>query len=210
MSPFRLIAGLLAVSAFAADGSLDTLLKKVESRYNHAKTLQVIFNEQYTPPASAPRTESGVLMLRKPGLMRWDYTRPKGKQFVGDGKYLWLYTPDQNRAEKMAMKESDDMRAPLAFLLGKLNFNKEFRNLKARPDSGGTRITAEPKTDNLPYSHVEFVVTPDFRIQEVKVTGFDQSILEFTFSQEQLDPAFNSNLFEFRLPPGATLEDAGQ
>jgi len=149
-------------------------------------------------------------MLRKPGRMRWDYTRPKGKQFVGDGKYLWLYTPDQNRAEKMAVKESDDMRAPLAFLLGKLNFSKEFRNLKGTSEGADTRVTADPKTDNLPYSHVEFVVTPDYRIREVKVTGFDQSVLEFTFSQEQLDPPFNANLFEFRLPPGATLEDAGQ
>jgi len=36
------------------------------------------------------------------------------------------------------------------FLLGKLNFEKEFRNLHARPEGTGTRITAEPKTGNLP------------------------------------------------------------
>ena len=38
------------------------------------------------------------------------------------------------------------------------------------------RITAEPKTDNLPYSAVEFVVAPDQHIKVVKVTGFDRSI----------------------------------
>ena len=210
MSPIRLSIGLLAVSLFAADAQLDSLLKTVESRYNRAKTLQVLFHEEYTPPGKPVRTESGTLMLRKPGKMRWEYSQPKGKQFVADGKFLWLYTPADQRAEKMKVQESDDMRAPLAFLLGKLNFQKEFRNLASRPENGGTRVTAEPKTDNLPYSAVEFVVVPDGRIREVKVTGFDKSLLVFTFDTEQLNPALDSKLFQFQLPKGATLVEAGQ
>ena len=210
VSVFRLIVGLLAVSAFAADAQLDALLKNVETRYNKAKTLQVLFTEQYTPPRSPSRTESGQLMLRKPGRMRWDYLQPKGKLFVGDGKYLWLYTPSENRVEKMKLQESDDMRAPLAFLLGKLHFDKEFSNLQAKPDGSDTRITAAPKSDTLPYSAVEFVVTPESRIREVKVTGFDKSTLDFTFDQEKVDPPLDSKLFQFQMPPGAHLEESGQ
>jgi outer membrane lipoprotein carrier protein len=206
----RLGLGLLAVSGFAADAGLSALLAKVETRYNKAKTLEVLFIETYTPPGTAPRTESGKLLLRKPGRMRWDYQQPKGKLFVSDGKILWLYTPLDNRAEKMKLKESEDMRAPLAFLLGKLNFEKEFRNLHARADGGGTRISAEPKTDNLPYSAVEFVVTPEFRIREVKVTGFDQSILAFVFDQEKMDPALDAQLFQFKPPLGAKVVEEEQ
>ncbi len=210
VSLFRLSVGLLAVLTFAAESPLNTLLKKVEDRYNRAKTLQVIFTEQYTPPRSATRTEGGVLMLRKPGRMRWDYTNPKGKLWVYDGKNHWLYTPSDNLVEKMKLQESDDMRAPLAFLLGKLHFDKEFRNIHAKPDGSDTRITAEPKSDNLPYSEVEFVVTPDYRIREVKVTGFDRSVLAFTFDQEKLDPPLDAKLFQFQMPQGARLEESGQ
>ncbi len=78
-----------------------------------------------------------MLMLRKPGRMRWDYSQPTGKLFVSDGKFLWLYTPAENRVEKMKLQETDDMRAPLAFLLGKLHFDKEFRNLQGT--AGGSR-----------------------------------------------------------------------
>lgn len=202
--------GLLAVSAFAADAQLESLLKNVENRYNKAKTLQVLYSEQYTPPRSPSRTETGLLMLRKPGRMRWDYSQPKGKLFVGDGKFLWLYTPADNRVEKMKVQESDDMRAPLAFLLGKLHFDKEFSNLQAKPEGADTRITAAPKTDTLPYSAVEFVVTPDYRIRQVKVTGFDKSTLDFSFDQEKVDPALDSKLFQFQMPPGAHLEESGQ
>jgi len=207
--------GVLAVSAVAGDASLDGLLKGVETRYNRAKTLQVLFHEEYTPPGPgggpARRSESGRLMLRKPGRMRWDYSQPKGKLFISDGKDMWLYTPAENRVEKMKLQESDDMRAPLAFLLGKLNFEKEFRNLQARPDGAGagTRITAEPKSANLPYSAVEFVVTAENRIREVKVTGFDNSILDFTFDEESLDPPLDGKLFQFLAPPGAEVVEGG-
>jgi outer membrane lipoprotein carrier protein len=195
------------VSAFAGQPEpLNRLLKSVENRYNHARTLQVLFREQYTPPGSPGRVESGTLALRKPGRMRWDYEKPKGKLFVSDGKNLWLYTPADNRVEKMKLQESEDMRAPLAFLLGKLNFDKEFRNMQARPEGDGMRITAEPASDKLPYSRVEFVVSSGSIIREVKVTGYDRSILEFTFQQEKMDPPLDSKLFRFQPPPGAVVE----
>jgi outer membrane lipoprotein carrier protein len=198
------------VSAFASDPALDALLKGVETRYNSAKTLQVLFHEDYTPPGRAKRSESGRLALRKPGKMRWDYDQPKGKLFISDGKSLWLYTPDENRAEKMKLKESDDMRAPLAFLLGKLDFSKEFRNLQGKLEGTDTRIVAEPKTETLPYSAVDFLVASDRHIKAVKVTGFDHSLLEFRFDQEMVDPPLNAKLFQFQAPKGAQLVEAGQ
>src|SRR5208283_5375881 len=107
VSLLRLGIGLLAVSALAADPGLDKLLKSVENRYNKAKTLQVLFNETYTPQGKPQRSESGTLMLRKPGRMRWEYSQPKGKLFVSDGKSLWLYTPADNRAERMKLQDTD-------------------------------------------------------------------------------------------------------
>jgi outer membrane lipoprotein carrier protein len=198
------------VSAFAADPGLDKLLKGVENHYNKAKTLQVLFNESYTPQGKPSRSESGTLMLRKPGRMRWEYSQPKGKLFVSDGKALWLYTPSDNRAEQMPLKDSEDMHAPLAFLLGRLSFDKDFRNLQARADGALTRITAEPKTDNLPYTAVEFLVGADAQIREVKVTGFDNSVLDFHFDGEKVDPPLGAKLFEFQAPAGAEVVEGEQ
>lgn len=208
VSPVRLLMCLLPVSLYAAVPDLPSLLKAVESRYNRAQTLQVTFHESYTAPGQPRRAESGTLLLRKPGRMRWDYTSPQGKLFVSDGKMMWLYTPSDNQVEKMKLKESDDMRAPLAFLLGRLHFDKEFRNIQAQPAAGGTLITAEPKTDTLPYTRVAFVVDPDDVIRRVRVTGYDQSILEFEFDQEKLNPPLEARLFRFQMPPGAQLVEA--
>ncbi len=150
-------------------------------------------------------TESGTLRLRKPGRMRWDYTDPAGKLFLADGKSIYLYTPASNQVEKMKMKESEDMRVPLAFLLGKLNFEKEFRDFETREEEGLTWITGKPRSDNLPYTKVAFAISPDFRIHRVQVTGYDRSITDFAFSEEKLNPPMDGKVFRFQLPTGAKL-----
>jgi len=198
------------VSAFAADTGLNDLLKSVQDRYNHAKTLQVLFKEQYTAPGKLAHTETGLLMLRRPGRMRWDYNQPKGKFVVSDGSALWVYNPTENTAEKESLKQTEDMRAPMAFLLGKLNFQKDFRNIQGKPEGADLRITAQSATDSLPYSAVEFVVTHDSHIKEVKVTFFDNGILDLVFDQERVDPPLDPKLFQFHLPPGAHLVDGVQ
>lgn len=198
------------MSAIAGDAKLDTLLRGVETRYNRAKTLQVLFQEDYTPPGKGRLTDRGILMLRKPLRMRWDYSQPAGKLVVSDSKSLWVYTPDDHHVQRLPLQESDDMRAPLAFLLGKLDFDKEFKNLQARPEGADTRIVAEPKTDKMPYSEVQFLVTRDCRIREVKGTLFDGAVLDFIFDQERLEPTLDPKLFQFVMPKGSVLVEAGQ
>ena len=125
---------LACLSLQAAEPDLNKLLKGVEEHYNRAKTLQVHFVESYTVQGRARKSESGELTLRKPGRMRWDYTAPSGKLFISDGKDVYLYTPEAHRVEKTKLRASDDMRAPLAFLLGKLDFAKDFRDFEFQPE----------------------------------------------------------------------------
>lgn len=194
--------------AVAADGPAERVLKEVERRYNRAATLEVGFSETYSGPSRAPRTERGTLYLRKPGRMRWDYTSPAGKLFISDGKNLYLYVPGSN-PEKMKLKETEDMRAPLAFLLGKLNFEKEFQNIEVKPEGIDMLITAEPKTGNLPYSKVEFAVSATFEIHKLRIHNLDQSILDFAFESEKLNPPLANSLFQFRAPPGTQMVEGG-
>jgi len=189
----------------AADDLLNQALKGLQDRYNHAKTLQVSFNETYTVQGRPHQSEGGTLTLRRPGRMRWDYTTPAGKLFVSDGKDVFLYTPDSKRVEKMPLKESEDWRAPLAFLLGKLDFQREFRDIQLKPNGATYIITAKAKSDKLPYEDVRITTTPDYTITNLVVTGQDQSVLTFAFANEKLNPVVNDAIFKFQMPAGATL-----
>jgi outer membrane lipoprotein carrier protein len=191
----------------AADADLNTLLKGVEQHYNRAKTLQLHFVESYMVQGRARKSESGELTLRKPGRMRWDYTAPAGKLFVSDGKDVYLYTPEANRVERTKLKASDDMRAPLAFLLGKLDFAKDFRDFEIKPQGAAYLITAKAKSDIL-YEKIQMLVTADYQIQRLVIDGQDLSILTFELEGEKLNPPVNDALFKFQMPAGATLVDA--
>lgn len=201
------LAVLLCLLEFCASAQVDlkALLKGVETRYNKAKTLEVQFNESYTGAGGPRQSESGKLTLRKPGRMRWDYSAPAGKLFVSDGKQVYLYNPEMKRVERMPLKESEDMRAPLAFLLGKLDFSKEFRDFQVKPEGSDYRVTAGAKSDRLPYERIEMLVTPGFVIKKLVVNGRDQSILTFEFDQEKLNPPVDDSRFHFQAPAGATI-----
>jgi outer membrane lipoprotein carrier protein len=193
--------------SLADDAGLKQMLKNVEDRYNHAQTLQIGFSEAYTAQGKARKPETGTLYLRKPGRMRWQYTTPAGKLFLSDGKFLYLVVPDSKRVQKMKSKESEDMRAPLAFLLGRLHFQHDFQNFQTRPEGADTWITADPKSPDLAYTKIEFEVTPQYEIRRVRATGQDRSVLDFRFDEEKLNPQIDSRLFQFELPPGSILEE---
>jgi outer membrane lipoprotein carrier protein len=138
---------LFAIPALAAQGNLEGLLKTIEDRYNRSQSLKLNFSETYAGSGRPAQTESGVLYLRKPLRMRWEYNSPAGKVFLSDGKDVFQYLPDDHQATKSKLKQSDDMRAPLAFLLGKLDFRKEFKSFETSEDPVGTWIIAAPKSD---------------------------------------------------------------
>jgi outer membrane lipoprotein carrier protein len=196
---------LWALPAAAADADLPAMLKNVEQRYNRIQSLQVSFNQSYKGQGPQRKPESGELFLRKPGRMRWDYATPEGKFFLCDAKYFYYFSPNTGRAEKMKLQEADDLRAPLAFLLGKLNFTKDFAGFEAKPAGDVTVVTAAPKSDKLPYRQVEFDVTNSFQIKRMVITGQDSSIMEFRFGEEKINPKLTDSMFKFKLPAGAEL-----
>lgn len=204
------LAALLCLAAQTAavdNAGVARILKGVEQRYNASRTLEVAFEQTTRGGSQSRRVESGVLSLRKPGKMRWDYRAPEGKLFLSDGKHIYFYSPSARRAEKLKLSEADDLRAPLAFLLGRLDFSRDFRAFEWSAEGDDTRIKALPKSDRLPYSAVEFIVTSSRRIRWLSVLGRDQMVLEFRFDGEKLNPPLAASLFRFEIPPGSEFVD---
>jgi outer membrane lipoprotein carrier protein len=206
---FRVAALWVIVSMIsqAEPATSDQLIRDIESRYNRARTLSVQFVENYEVMGHARPPESGTLTLRKQGKMRWDYNRPKGKLVISDGKTVYLYTSGDNRVEKMPVRDTEDMRAPLAFLLGHLDLRKEFRDFTVQPGDGGDWLGATAKNDRVPYERVQMLIGAQGVIGQLKVLGRDGSTVGFVFSGEQLNPAVANALFRFTVPPGAQLVD---
>ena len=199
----------LAVGALPADQQPDlrSTLKGVEDRYNKIQTLQAKFTES-TTSRGRTRSDSGTLYLRKKGKMRWEYA--SGMLFVSDGKFIYSYYPEEHRSEKLSMKETDDMRAPLAFLLGDVNFDRDFGEYRSKTQDNGLLITALPKSDKFPYTEVTFLVAADARIRRLEVKLQTGDLIVFTFEGEKTNPLLTEALFQFTPPKGTELDDLTQ
>jgi outer membrane lipoprotein carrier protein len=206
----RFILALLLGPAYllATAPSADTLIKQVQDRYNNIRTLSVNFVETYSLLGHRRPPETGTLTLRKQGKMRWDYTRPAGKLFISDGKTVYLYTAADNRVEKVPLKDTEDMRVPLAFLLGKLDMKKEFRDFTVSEGEGGSWLKAAAKSDRVPYKTMEMLIGLNGSVRQLKVAGRDESLLTYTFQDEKLNPPVADATFHFTVPPGAQVVDA--
>jgi outer membrane lipoprotein carrier protein len=202
-----LALALGVATLWAADSAEDRLIRQVEQRYNSARTLRVHFVEEFSAGGRARPAESGVLTLQKQGRMRWDYDQPPGKLFVLDGKNIYLYTAADNRVEKMSLRSTEDMRAPLAFLLGHLDLKKEFRSFRTHPGEGGEWLEAEAKNDRVPYQTIALLIENNGTIREVKISGRDGSSMIFHFRNEVLNPEVDAKIFRFVPPPGAEVVD---
>ncbi len=201
-------AWILSVPALAAASDLTTILREVENRYNRARSLEVFFEQSYKGQGRAWKPERGRLWLRKPGKMRWEYSQPEGKLYITDGRYAYLYTPSSNEVQRTRIKQTEDLRAPLAFLLGRLDFKRDFKRFVWRVEGNGYRVVAEPHSDRLVFTEVEFLVDEERRIRQVRVTGQDRSVMEFRFEGERLNPPVNEEWFVFRAPPGVTVVES--
>lgn len=200
---------VFACSFAAAQTDVHTLAAKVDQRYDHLHSLEARFTESYTG-AGVSRTESGTLLLKKPGRMRWDYDQPRPKLFLVDGQKAWFYVPGEHQARTMPVKQLDDLRSPLRYLLGKTRLEKELNGLSLAPDekpmnAGDIVLRGVPKgmSDRVQQTLLE--VTPDGLITRIVVNELDGSATEFRFLQQKENVELTDQQFRFTPPPGVEI-----
>jgi outer membrane lipoprotein carrier protein len=182
---------------------------KVDQRYDHLHSLQAEFTETYSG-AGMTRTESGTLLLKKPGRMRWNYDQPRPKLFITDGTTAWFYVPGERQARRASVKQLDDLRSPLRYLLGKTKLEKELDGLSLAPDqkplqSGGIVLRGVPKGMSDRVSQTLLEVSPDGVINRILIEELDGSITDFRFLQQKENVQLADQQFSFVPPPGVEI-----
>lgn len=213
-----LLLVLLACSALAQSmpGAKPVDVRKladsVDKHYNSLNTMQTDFTEIYRGGGMS-RSESGTMWLRKPGKMRWEYRTPRTKLFVSDGKNAWFYVPGERQARRAKVKDLDDLRSPLAYLLGKTKLEKEFQGLSLAPDkqpatAGNIVLRGVPKSMADRVSQALLEITPDFRIAGIYVEELDGSSTDFRFQNERPNVQIAEGRFRFTPPAGVETMEA--
>src|SRR6202167_562171 len=175
-------------SAGAVADDIRSIAAAVDEHYNHLRSLQAEFTEVYRG-SGMERTEAGTVWLakggvKKPGKMRWEYRSPREKLFVSDGKDAWFYVSADRQARKTDARKLDDIRSPLAFLLGKSKLEKELQGLSFAPDvapltAGDVVLRGVPQSLADRVSEILLEVTPEHRIVRIVIDEVDGSTTEY-------------------------------
>jgi len=213
MNRFAAVALALAIAlpAHAGTGDVHAIAQAVDEHYNHLSSLQAEFTEIYTG-SGMERTESGMVWLKKPGMkkpgkMRWEYRSPREKLFVSDGNDAWFYVPADRQARKTSARKLDDIRSPMAFLLGKTRLEKELKGLSLATDeppaeSGDVVLRGIPESMADRVSEVLVEITPSHQIARLVIQEVDGSSTEYRFTGQKEDVAVADSQFRFSPPAG--------
>jgi len=199
----------LSGAAVAQVPNAAALAKTVDAHYNHLQSLQARYTERYRG-MGMDRSESGTLLLKKPGRMRWAYDSPAGKVFVLDGKNAITYTPGDAQAQEIPEKELDDLRSPLRFLLGHTELAKELTGLtltlvKLEDGSVGYTLSGAPKGMDAHVQTLDLTVDAKGEIHAMRIEEIDGATTEFSFSGMKENVATKDSDFVFVAPNGVQV-----
>src|SRR2546430_14665074 len=107
----------LPIAAEPAAADAHALAKKVQVYYEKTKDLEAKFTQSYTY-AAYHRTQksSGIIKVKKPGKLRWDYDQPAKKTVVVNGQKLVQFEPEANQAYQDDHFDATALSAAVTFL----------------------------------------------------------------------------------------------
>lgn len=185
--------------------SVKDLASRVDHHYNALHSLQINFTQHYQG-MGMDRRESGVLLLKKSGRMRWTYSNPAGKLFILDGHNAYFYSPGQTTAQRVPAKELSDLRSPISLLLGHTKLEKELHGLTMEPAANGLyMLTGVPKGMENRVASLRLTVTPDGVIRSMEVDETDGVRNTFHFSNAKPNAPAPDSAFVFTPPAGVQV-----
>lgn len=204
---FVTVAATLPQSGPAPSASqvADALQKK----YDGIRDFSADFVHRYEGGAlRRKREERGTLMVKKPGKMRWQYKAPEEKLFVSDGVRVYQYLPEESRVIVSPAPKDDE--AAVLFLAGRGNLTRDFNVTFGQGPAEAWTLRLEPKTPQADYDWLEVTAAKEsYRLQAFTVADRQGSRSNFVFSNFKENPGLSDRTFEFSIPKGVEVTNAG-
>lgn len=190
------VATLTATTAHA--GAIDAL-KKFN---NDADGLSGSFT-QTVKSKKKTQNSTGTFQILRPGLFKWDYSKPYKQTIVGDGTHIWLYDVDL----KQVTKSNQDQTigdSPASILSNKSALESSY-SLKEDGSAGGIDyVLATPKKNNAGYQFIRIGFQGDkLAAMELKDGFGNQTSIKFNGVNTK--PNLSKSQFKFVAPKGVDV-----
>jgi outer membrane lipoprotein carrier protein len=200
-----------AAPAGAPAESAAALAARLQARYDAIKDFTADFSQTYEGGVLRRKTtESGTLLVKKPGRMRWEYKTPEEKLFVADGRKLYAWVPADRQVTVSALPSGDAPATPILFLLGRGQLTRDFTPslpgaiAGAPPDS--VAVALVPKTPVPEYDRLTLVVDrASLGLRMLIATDGQGGTSTFVFTHLRENVGLPDAKFAFTIPRGADV-----
>jgi outer membrane lipoprotein carrier protein len=209
---FLLWFPLEGATGSAAQDSASQVASALQAKYDNIRDFTADFTQQYASGIFRnKRLERGKVQVKKPGKMRWDYSAPEKKLFVSDGSFVYLWVPADNQVTKSPVPRQDEATTALLFLVGKGNLTRDFTVSfmdGAPADVFGLRL--QPRLPDRDYDWLQLQVDrKSLQIRTLTAGDRQGGQSAFTFTNFKENVGLADKTFEFKIPRGADVINAG-
>ena len=211
-----MLIGALAIaspSAQAVKESAEQLAARLQARYDTIRDFEADFTQTYQGGLLRTKTtEQGTVAIKRPGRMRWVYTRPERKEFVSNGDRIYSYVPRDKQVIVSAMP-TGEQTTPALFLTGRghlvRDFSVSFTELPgARTGTVGLKLV--PKKGDPEFEWLMIGVDPArLQIQHLVALDRQGGRSTFTFTNLQENRNISDKIFDFQIPRGVDVINSG-
>ncbi len=203
-----------SATGWRQEAYLSTLIDGLQNRYARMQGLAADFTQIYAGADGRTASESGHLILKRPGKARWEYSQPERKLFVSDGKNIFFYVYGERQASQASVKESADPQIPFLFLLGRGNLRRDFSRIEVaageRPVAAGNIVLRlVPKRAPQEFKQLLVEVSPStVAVHRLVIFERNGARMDFTLANLRENFVAPESDFHFTPPPGVTIRKA--
>jgi outer membrane lipoprotein carrier protein len=202
-----IIIGAYGLSAAAEPGA-DEVINNLQARYDQTQDFSATFTQEtISKSIAAPAIMNGKMYIKKPGMMRVDYTDPKKWQIISDGVTSWLYFPDDKQVRIYKTADAFENVPFLNFLFGKGkiadDFTGTFGELDKAEAADNYLLVLAPKSKDSTIDRVLVLVSKnDYLIKQLNTYDVLGSVMKIAFKDIALNSGIKDSMFHFIVPPG--------
>lgn len=191
-------AALSAAMGLAQAGAVDALKKFNQD----ADGISGSFSQTVTSKKKT-QTTHGTFQILRPGLFKWEYTKPYKQTIVGDGKTIWLYDVDLAQVTKSSQNQAIG-DSPAAILSNKTALDSSYTLKEDGSANGISYVLATPKKNNAGYQYIRIGFKGDnLAAMQLKDSFGNQTTIHF--SGLNTKPHLSRSTFKFTPPKGVDV-----
>ena len=191
--------------ARARSAEADALARRIEQRHRTVTDLTARFVQTYRSGLIGREVvEKGLVSIKRPGRMLWDYRQPEKKTFVADGKSFYFYVPADKQV--IVRSQARDKSLPALLLSGQSDLLAEFEvSLDDNAPAGARRLRLVPRKADPEVEWVTLDVDTSDRIRAIAVADVQGNRSRFEFDDIKENVGLKDSLFQFRTPAGVEV-----